>query len=97
MKNIIVGFYLWLFGSWKAYQIGRLKTCNECAPERSTCPECKCFKELKVMVWSEKCPRDKWLKMPVVSISELKELGEGRSRKKQDELKEEYFKQMNIQ
>lgn len=62
MKNIIKGFFLFMFTGWKPWQKERLKICNKCAPYRDTCPECLCFKEPKVKVASEKCPLDKWPK-----------------------------------
>lgn len=60
MKNIISGFFLWVFTGWKAWQLKRLEECNVCAPNRDVCPACGCFKEPKVKVKKEKCPLNKW-------------------------------------
>jgi hypothetical protein len=92
MKNIIVGFWLWLFGDWKAYQKERLRICNECAPDRSTCPACSCFKELKAKVKAERCPIGRWENGGQIRINTpggIVEVGH--------DFKEEYFKQSNIQ
>lgn len=92
MKNIIVGFWLWLFGDVKLYQKERLEICESCSPNRSTCPACNCFKELKARVKKEKCPIGMWENKRQVRINTdggYVEIG--------SDLREEYFKQMNIQ
>ncbi len=60
LMQIAKGFILLWFTGWLIWQKERLDICNECAPGRDTCPECKCFKEPKVKIKSEICPLNKW-------------------------------------
>jgi len=60
MKNIIIGFWSWLFKKEKIWQKERLEACNKCAPYSDTCPVCHCFKVPKTRVRNESCPKRKW-------------------------------------